>query len=76
MELVEGETLEMGPDTPKVVCPELGGPTRKEKTPEIAARGEETQCSGQEQAAGEGSLQLPSCGVRGGEEADGSTAAR
>lgn len=45
--------LETGPDTPKSVCLELGGPVQKEETPGIAA-GEETHRSGQEQAAGSG----------------------
>lgn len=49
--LAEGETLEMGLDVPKSVCPVKGGQlVLKEKTPEIAARGKETQCSGQERA--------------------------
>lgn len=42
----------------------------KKKRPNAAGR------SGQAQAAGEGSLQLPSWGARGEEEADGGAAAR
>lgn len=42
----------------------------EEKRPSAAGR------SGQAQAAGEGSLQLPSWGARGEEEADGGAAAR
>lgn len=58
MGLAEGETLEMGPDTPKR-CPELGGPMQKEKRPGIAAGGEGPNAAGRSRQQARGVCSSP-----------------